>query len=379
MRSLPLRSIWQIVSEINLAEIQREIEAPFHLLIAADDEADAEEAARWLSDPGADFSHPWLTVTDGAGSGLRSQSTDIVPFAPESETPSSYKTLPSIDCALLVTTHVELSDDLSSLLRMLRSNSIPALIVLTGSEGKRPDGEIARWGEQVRLAIADWSPDAVSRVARAFIEVVPASLRLPLARRLPPLRTAACNLLIQETSQVNAGYSFTTGLGETVPGLGLVLGAGDAIILTKNQLMMAYKIALVSGKSGSPQKLLGEIVGVLGGGFLFRQLAREMVGLIPVWGIVPKVAVSYAGTWAIGRAVLVWATEGQKITPELMKGHYREALGQGKQAALRIVDNARKPRIPTGAPKASTSKAAATGRLFRRVRKSIPRLPPRRG
>ncbi len=378
MRSLPLRSIWQIVSEINLAEIRREIDTPFHLLIAADDLADAEEAARSLSAPGADFIHPWLTVTDGAGSGLRSPGTEVVPYSPESQAPSSQEAPPSIDGALLVTTRLELSPDLAALLRMLRSNSIPVLIVLIGSEGKRPDGEIARWGEQIRLAIADWSDDAVNRVAGAFIEVVPASLRLPLARRLPPLRTAACNLLIQETSQVNAGYSFTTGFGETVPGLGFVLGAGDAIILTKNQLMMAYKIALVSGKSGSPQQLLGEIVGVLGGGFLFRQLARQMVGLIPVWGIVPKVAVSYAGTWAIGRAVQLWATEGQKITPELMKGHYREALAQGRQAAQRIVDNARRPRLPSGAPKAPNPKLSASSRLLRRVRKSIPPLPPRK-
>ena len=369
MRSLPLRSIWQIVSEINLAEIQREIETPFHLLIAADEEADAEEAARSISAPGADFIHPWLTVTDSAGSGLRSPGTEVVPYSPESQAPSSQEAPPSLDGALLVTTRLELSPDLAALLRMLRSNSIPVLIVLIGSEGKRPDGEIARWGEQIRLAIADWSDDAVNRVAGAFIEVVPASLRLPLARRLPPLRTAACNLLIQETSQVNAGYSFTTGLGETVPGLGFVLGAGDAIILTKNQLMMAYKIALVSGKSGSPQQLLGEIVGVLGGGFLFRQLARQMVGLIPVWGIVPKVAVSYAGTWAIGRAVQLWATEGQKITPELMKGHYREALAQGRQAAQRIVDNTRRPGLPSGAPKAPNSKLSGSSRLLRRVQK----------
>ena len=379
MRSLPLRSIWKIVSEINLAEIQREIETPFHLLIAADEEKDAEEAARSLSAPGADFIHPWLTVTDGSGSGLRTKSTEIVPFSAVSHAPSSQEARPSLDGALLVTTRLELSTDLSSLLQMLRSNSIPVLIVLTGSEGKRPDGAIARRGEQVRVAIEDWSNVAVNRVASAFIATVPASLRLPLARRLPPLRTAACNLLIQETSQVNASYSFTTGLGETVPGLGFVLGAGDAIVLTKNQLMMAYKIALVSGKSGSPQQLLGEIVGVLGGGFLLRQLARGMVGLIPVWGIVPKVAVAYAGTWAIGRAVLLWATEGQKISPELMKGHYREALGQGRQAAQRIVNNAHLPRLPSGAPKAPTTKAAASGRLLRRVRNSISRLPPRKG
>ena len=144
MRSLPLRSIWQIVSEINLAEIQREIETPFHLLIAADEEADAEEAARSISAPGADFTHPWLTVTDSAGSAFHSQSTEVVPYSPESHAPSSQEAPPSIDGALLVTTRLELSPDLAALLRMLRSNSIPVLIVLTGSEGKRSGCEIAR-------------------------------------------------------------------------------------------------------------------------------------------------------------------------------------------------------------------------------------------
>ena len=377
MRSLPLRSIWQIVSEINLAEIQREIETPFHLLIAADDEADAEQAATCLSSPAADFFHPWITVTDSSGSGLLSQSTEIAPRSPPNRT-SSNPSPPSPDCALLVSTQIELSPDLRSLHQALNAQSIPTLVVVVGAEAKRPDSAIARRGEHVRMAIPDWSEQAVARVAGNLIRIVPASLRLPLARRLPPLRPAALNMLIQETSQVNASYSFTTGLGETVPGLNFVLGAGDAIVLTKNQLMMAYKIALVSGKTGSPQQLLGEIVGVLGGGFLFRQIARQMSGLIPVWGIVPKVAVAYAGTWAIGRAMVVWATEGQKITPELMTGHYREALAQGRQAAQRIVDNARRPRTSSSAKKLPAGKQAISSRLLRRVGKRIPRLPPRK-
>ena len=378
MRSLPLRSIWQIVSEINLAEIQREIETPFHLLIAADDEADAEQAATCLSSPAADFFHPWITVTDSSGSGLLSQSTEIAPHSPPNRTSSSNPSPPSPDCALLVSTQIELSPDLRSLHQALNAQSIPTLVVVVGAEAKRPDSAIARRGEHARMAIPDWSEQAVARVAGNLIRIVPASLRLPLARRLPPLRPAALNMLIQETSQVNASYSFTTGLGETVPGLNFVLGAGDAIVLTKNQLMMAYKIALVSGKTGSPQQLLGEIVGVLGGGFLFRQIARQMSGLIPVWGIVPKVAVAYAGTWAIGRAMVVWATEGQKITPELMTGHYREALEQGRQAAQRIVDNARRPRTSSSAKKLPAGKQAISSRLLRRVSKRIPRLPPRK-
>ena len=83
---------------------------------------------------------------------------------------------------------------------------------------------------------------------------------------------------------------------------------GDVVVLTKNQLVMSYKIALAAGRSGRPRDLVGEIIGVLGGGLLFRQVARQLIGLVPVIGIVPKVAVAYGGTWAIGRAVTLWAT-----------------------------------------------------------------------
>ena len=54
---------------------------------------------------------------------------------------------------------------------------------------------------------------------------------------------------------------------------------------------MSYRIALASGKKGTPRELVGEVLGVIGGGFLFRQGARQLVGLIPVAGIAPKVAV----------------------------------------------------------------------------------------
>lgn len=376
MRALPLRSIWQIVSEINLAEIQREIESTFHLLIAADDGSVAEHAARCLSSPAADSVHPWITVTDGSGSGLRSDGTAIVPLAADrQERPANApRTLPH--CALLVTTQLELSADLASLLQALNAQSIPSLIVVIGPAGQKTGADIARHGEQARVVVQDWSPRAVTLVAAALVEIAPAELRLPLARRLPPLRPPAFHLLIQETSQANASYSFTTGMGEAVPGLGFVLGAGDAIVLTKNQLIMAYKIALVSGKKGSPQQLLGEIAGVLGGGFLFRQLARQMSGLIPVVGIVPKVAVSYAGTWAIGRAVVLWATEGRKITPELMKGFYHEALTQGRQAAGRIAQNSRRPRQADKKQPSPSRKPAAAPSLLRQLRKHIARLTP---
>ena len=91
------------------------------------------------------------------------------------------------------------------------------------------------------------------------------------------------------------------------------------IVLTKNQLLMGYRLVLASGRDGEPKQLIGEILGVLGGGLLFRQLARQLVGLIPVVGIVPKVAVAYGGTWAIGRAVVLWVTEGRTASSETLR------------------------------------------------------------
>jgi len=115
--------------------------------------------------------------------------------------------------------------------------------------------------------------------------------------------------------------------------LGIPLSIGDMIVLTKNQLMMSYRIALAAGKEGRARNLVAEIVGVLGGGLLFRQIARQLSGMLPVVGIVPKVAVAYGGTWAIGRAVTIWATEGRKLTGERLKQLSRECLAKGRRVA----------------------------------------------
>ena len=137
----------------------------------------------------------------------------------------------------------------------------------------------------------------------------------------PALRPKVFNALIEETARANAGYAFSTGLAEIVPILDIPLNIGDIVVLTKNQLMMSYRIALAAGKTGEPRELIGEIVGVLGGGLLFRQ-ARATAGRARSRrsACVPKVAVAYGGTWAIGRAVVLWATGGGTLTRRPSQG-----------------------------------------------------------
>ena len=96
---------------------------------------------------------------------------------------------------------------------------------------------------------------------------------------------------------------------------------------------MGYRLVLASGRDGEPKKLIGEILGMLGGGLVFRQIARQLVGLIPVVGIVPKVAVAYGGTWAIGRAVVLWVTEGRTASAETLRTLSREGLLRGRAVA----------------------------------------------
>jgi uncharacterized protein (DUF697 family) len=70
---------------------------------------------------------------------------------------------------------------------------------------------------------------------------------------------------------------------------------------------------------------------VLGAAFGWRSIARELVGMIPLGGgIVPKAAIAFAGTWAVGDAVTYYYKTGRKLSREEMKQRFESALGKGK-------------------------------------------------
>ncbi len=170
-------------------------------------------------------------------------------------------------------------------------------------------------------------------------ELVPAILRVSkgrevrLARHLPLLRTPVSQKLIDDTSFINATYSLSTGLAEIVPVLDLPLNLADIVILTKNQALMAYTITLAMGMQAEWRDTMPKLTAVVGSAFIWRQLARYLAGLIPVIGIVPKIVVSYSGTYVIGEAIYQWCANGEKLNPEELKVVYAEALERGSDAA----------------------------------------------
>lgn len=169
---------------------------------------------------------------------------------------------------------------------------------------------------------------------------------IALARHYPLFRLAAARALINSTSSANASYALGTGLAEVIPALDIPFNVADVVILTKNQALMVYKLGLALGLSTRWQDHVAVLGGVVGAGFLWRQVARQLVGLIPVWGIVPKVAVAYAGTYAVGEAVLYWYQTGHKMSGRRVREAYAEALGRGKQVAQSLMERAPRPTLP---------------------------------
>ncbi len=164
----------------------------------------------------------------------------------------------------------------------------------------------------------------------AIMELLP-ERHLALGRQFPLFRMAIAHQLINEICYANAAYSLSTGVAEVVPIFDIPLNITDMVVLTKAQAFLVYKLGLALGFSTRWQDYLGEFGSVVGGGFVWRQMARMLVGLIPVWGIVPKVAVAYSGTYVVGHVVLQWYLTGRHISNQQMRAMYMQALMNGKK------------------------------------------------
>jgi uncharacterized protein (DUF697 family) len=111
-----------------------------------------------------------------------------------------------------------------------------------------------------------------------------------LAARLPVLREAVVDQLIRSVSRQNAVIAAAVWL----PGV-------DMPVLTLNQARMVLRIALAHGEQVDRSRL-PELAGVVGAGFGFRAIARQLLNFVPVAGWAAQGAVAYGGTKAIGEA-----------------------------------------------------------------------------
>ncbi len=183
----------------------------------------------------------------------------------------------------------------------------------------------------------------------AVLELIP-GLLMPLGRAFPLFRMGAAHRLINDVSFENARFAFGTALVEIIGIADLPVVVADSLVLTKNQLFLVYKLGLTLGFTPRWQSYVAEFGGVLGSGYLLRMAARTLVGLVPVIGIAPKAGIAYAGTQAIGNAVLQWYLTGRHVSPAQLKALYHQGLAQAKKLGGLFARGRtlKPPRLKTG-------------------------------
>jgi hypothetical protein len=235
---LALARMWRILKEVDLDAIRREAETPVRVLVVAETSADADDLALLLAEAHGDPT-PWVTALDA-------------PLAAQQARDSKAPVLDGPDVVVTVTRGREMSPALASARRTWLDRK--ARLVTIALESGERSGRIHTQGSVARVALDRLDATALNRVAEALFSVVRPDQRIALARELPGLRPCLFEDLVSETARANAGYSFSTGLAEIVPVLDIPLNIGDMIVLTKNQLIMGYRIALAAGKQGRPRE-----------------------------------------------------------------------------------------------------------------------------
>ncbi len=225
----------------------------------------------------------------------------------------------------------------------IAAQALPTVVVVWGAALPTDAGPLhPRVAHARLLAVPDpTAPEVPTHLAEAVLDRLPAELHLAAARRLPGLRAALARQLISSVSLTNASYVLATALPAQIPILNVPFAAADMLVLTKNQALLVYRLGLVYGAPPDFRERLREVIPVIGGGFVWRQLARALVGLIPVWGVVPKVAVAYAGTYTTGMAAWRWFAEGEVIDRARLREIGQEALERGRALAAELIANAR--------------------------------------
>lgn len=221
-------------------------------------------------------------------------------------------------------------------LHALRALHVPILALIIDAEAT-PSGPAAApapgtWGEYVAPTLT-----REDLRGRFFLHLVDCAkgCEIAVGRRLPVLRETVAAKLTRDAANNSLKVALASAVVDHVPLVGLVLGAvasaGDMVAITGIQILLLVQIEATYGHDPDIQRIW-QLLPVIGGGFGWRTLARELVGFIPVAGIPIKGAVAYAGTLVVGEGVVFFMEHGRHMT----KAQAATIYARTKSDALRF-------------------------------------------
>ena len=144
-------------------------------------------------------------------------------------------------------------------------------------------------------------------------------LRLALGQAFPGLRDFIARMLIRACALRNASVAAISALPEVVPSPVSVVWAlgemaSDTVLLTANQIRLAFELAALDGHEVGWLAQRGQVLSIVAGAFGWRALARQVVSFIPGGvGVATKAGIAYSGTWTVG--VSLWRMHRRRPRP----------------------------------------------------------------
>jgi uncharacterized protein (DUF697 family) len=222
--------------------------------------------------------------------------------------------------------------DLSSLAAL----RVPILaIAVDSSATPSAPSALPAGGTAAEYVVPGITADALR--GRVFAHLVECScgVEIALGRRLPVLREAVAAKLTRDAANNALKVALASAVVDHIPIAGVVLGAfasaGDIVAITGIQVMLMLHIEAAYGRDPDVQRMW-QLLPVIGGGFGWRTLARELVGFLPVAGIAIKGAIAYAGTIVVGEGVTFFHQHGKHMS----KSQATQIYERTKSDALRF-------------------------------------------
>jgi uncharacterized protein (DUF697 family) len=287
-----IAQFWRLTRELDISGLRAAFEQPVSLRVLGSDGQIAERVARLIEpDPQAG------EVTTGVLGSSRERADAYIAAIGgplESEARRHLSDLSVAEAPLLV----------------VQAEEASGMLVLG-----IPDERI------ITLGRLEADEEVRDRLFKALVAGAP-EVMLSAGRRHPLLREPVAEHLIRDTSRVNAQFAALSSLPANLPLVGGLVGdVADVLVLTKNQVLLLFKLAGLYGRDVQfGRELLVEIAPVVGGAFVWRTTARALVGLLPsMLGLLPKTLVAYAGTYVVGHTARYYYRFGHRPPPEMLR------------------------------------------------------------
>jgi uncharacterized protein (DUF697 family) len=305
-----IAQFWRVTRELNVQELRERFERPVNVRVLGSDAFVARRVARLVEpDPATGDVSPGVL---GESSRERADLYIIVVSGPLE--PDARRRLSDLSVSEVP-------------LVLVQSEAATGMLVLG-----IPDDRI------ITLGAADGDDVTRQRLFRVLVRAAP-EVMLSAARRHSLLREVVAEHLIRDTARINAQFAALSSLPANVPLVGGLVGnMADVLVLTKNQVLLLFKLAGLYGRDlefGRQQ--IAEILPVVGGAFFWRTTARALVGFMPsLLGMLPKTLVAYAGTYVVGQMARYYYHHGHKPPPEIVRELREDGVRLARDTLARL-------------------------------------------